>query len=671
MLVQAISSAMGKRSPENPNIPLDDPSVMDAWGIDKTLSGERVNERTALGLAPVWSAVRLISESIAYLPWRTQRRRADGGRDQARDHPVWKILHDESNPELTAYELVELLTSHVLTWGNGYAEIERDGGGRPIALWMIRPDYVTVVRRDREKFLWVQVPGKQSVRLGPGSYLHLRGLGYDGLIGYSPIRMHRENLGLGMAARDYGGMWFGKGGRVPMVIRHPGTLKDTTIAKIRRQWEEVHGSLSQSHRVAILDEGMEAQKVGVPAQESEFINTSKLSVTDVARIFRVPPHMLADLDRATFSNIEHQQIEYVIFSLGAAWLRRFEQSANRALFTPEERGTFYTKFAVDALLRGDSKSRADALAIRRQNGIINADEWREIDDMNPQPGGQGEVYLVPLNMIPAQSLIDGQDDDEQEAPEPAAASARSRVKRGIVEERQRLRDAFRPLFLRAVERIVSAEVRALIRALRDALKTDAPVERLAELMESFWDELPEKARRILGPVVVELARALQTSIEAETGTEDVDVDRVESFALTYAERWGGRHAGQSGASLAAALAGIESAEDLESRIGELEESWTEERPEVETDENLVRSEGALGHLMYAMAGVVFLIWRNSTGACPICKEWEGRKVGIDEPFASAGDVVNPSDPDTEPLAVNGTVTHPPLHGGCNCHIVAG
>lgn len=671
MLAQAISSAMGwRQSPENPNVPLDDPSVLDVFGLEPSLSGARINERTSLGFAPVWSAVRLLSESIAFLPWRTMRRGADGSRDQARDHPVWPILHDAANPELTAYELMELLTSHVLTWGNGYAEIERDGAGRPRALWAIRPDHVTVVRRDRQKFLWVQVPGKQAVRLAPGSYLHLRGLGHDGLIGFSPIRMHRETLGLGIAARDYGAMWFGKGGRVPMVIRHPAVLKPATIQKIRRQWEEVHGSLSQAHRVAILDEGMEAQKVGVPAQDSEYINAAKLSVTDVARIFRVPPHMLADLERSTFSNIEHQQIEYVIYSLSAAWLRRFEQSANRVLFTPAEQGVFFTKFAVDALLRGDSKTRAEALAVRRQNGIINADEWRELDDMNPQPDGQGQVYLVPLNMVPAQSLVEEGDDGEDEESVDGRTS-RARLTRGIVEERNRLRDAFRPLFLRAVERILSAEVRALLRALREALKNDAPVERLVELMEDFWEQLPEQARRILGPVVVEFSRALQASIEAETGTEDIDVGRVESFALIYAERWGARHAGQSGGALANALSGVESIEDLEARVGELEESWTEGRPEAKAEENLVRSEGALGHLMYAMAGVAFLIWRNSSGACPLCQEWEGKTVAIDQPFGTAGDVVNPSDPDTQPLNVEGTVTHPPLHGGCNCHIVAG
>lgn len=392
-----------------------------AMGGPPSLSGVDVNETTALNNTAVMACVRILAETIASLPVITYKRLKTGGKDRAPEHHLYRVLHDEPNEEMSAFTFFETLVYHQAIWGNAYAEIEWDASGRVKALWPLLPDQ-TWMRRDAAGQIWYHttIPRTgETVALPAYRVLHVPGLGFDGMQGYSPIRLHRETIGLAVATEKYGASFFGNGARPGGVLEHPGKLSDPAQKNLRTSWNEMHQGLEKQHRIAILEEGMTYKSIGLPPEDSQFLETRKFQVTEIARMYRVPPHMLADLERATFSNIEHQSIDFVVHTI-RPWLVRWEQAIRRKLLTDREKGTFFVEFLVDGLLRGDVKSRSEALQIQRQNGVINADEWREIENMNPQPDGTGKVYMVNNAMVPIEfagrSLMqpEGGDDNGQE-----------------------------------------------------------------------------------------------------------------------------------------------------------------------------------------------------------------------------------------------------------------
>lgn len=372
----------------------------------KTSAGASVTERNAMQLTTVYACVRIISETIASLPLIVYKKNEKGGKDRKPDHPAYKVLHDEANPEMTAFSFWETIFHWVLTHGNGYAEIERDGAGRLVALWPLSPEFTYPDRKDGKLVYRVHMDGKPELILPAEKVLHIHGLGWDGRTGYSPIQMARESIGFAKATEEYGSRFFGEGGKPGGVLEMDGTLRDRGAAdRVRESWAQIHGGPSNSHRIAILEAGMKYKPISLPPNDAQFLETRRFQKADIAQIYRVPLHMLNDLTNATFSNIEHQSIEFVVHTI-RPYLVRAEQEIRRKLFNTELNKGYTAEWLVDGLLRGDAKSRNEALQIQRQNGIINADEWRAIENMNPQDGEQGKAYLVNSAMIAVdQALI--------------------------------------------------------------------------------------------------------------------------------------------------------------------------------------------------------------------------------------------------------------------------
>jgi len=372
-----------------------------AAGGENANSGVSVNEQSALRVTAYLAAVKIISETLASLPLNVYRKLETGGKARATEHPAYEVLHNQANDEMTAYQFKETIQGHICNWGNGYAEIERNGAGRIVALWPLLPDRTWPERGRDNKIYYRTVVSKtnQQVILPFDKVLHIPGFGFDGLIGYNPVRLAREALGMALAAEEFGARFFGDGANVGGIVEYPGKLSDTAYERYKRQANEQAAGLKKSHRLWVLEEGLKYHRVGIPPEEAQFLETRKFQIAEIARMFRVPLHMLAELDRSTNNNIEHQSIEFVVHTI-RPWLVRWEQQLRMKLFTTaEKRSGFFAEFLVDGLLRGDAKSRNEALQIQRQNGIINADEWREIENMNPQPGGQGQKYLVNSAMV--------------------------------------------------------------------------------------------------------------------------------------------------------------------------------------------------------------------------------------------------------------------------------
>jgi HK97 family phage portal protein len=376
----------------------------DTWfteslGGNLTSTGIRVNENTAMNSTAVYACVRILAESIASLPLPVYKRNKGGEKERDPTHPLYTVLHDQANTEMTAFTLKELLMSHLCTWGNAYAEIEWDGAGRIKGLWPLPPDKTWPERNPSTKLIEYKtiLSDGSGVTLSYDRVFHIPGLGSDGLVGYSPIRMSREAIGLSLAAEEFGSRFFGNGAQLSGVLEHPGKLGDKAVEHLRESFEEKYTGLSRAHRLMILEEGMKYNRIGIPPEDAQFLETRKFQLNEIARIFRVPPHLIGDLDRATFSNIEHQSIEFVVHTL-RPWLVRWEQAIIMKLLTPLERRRFFAEFVVDGLLRGDVKSRYDAYAVGRQNGWLSANDIRNLENMNPIDGG--DAYLVNGNMMP-------------------------------------------------------------------------------------------------------------------------------------------------------------------------------------------------------------------------------------------------------------------------------
>lgn len=367
----------------------------------RTTSGKPVNERTAMQTTAVYACVRILAEAVASLPLHVYEYQDDGGKKLVHDHPLYYLLHDEPNPEMTSFVFRETLMSHLLIWGNAYAQIIRDGAGRVLDLYPLLPDKMEVQRDDRGNIYYVYSRNSDenpmfkeygNIKLKAEDVLHIPGLGFDGLIGYSPIAMAKNAVGMTLACEEYGASFFANGANPGGVLEHPGVLKDPS--KVRESWNSVYRGVNNAHKIAVLEEGMKYQQIGIPPEEAQFLETRKFQINEIARLYRIPPHMVGDLDKSSFSNIEQQSLEFVKYTLDP-WVIRWEQSLQRSLLLPGEKGKYFIKLNVDGLLRGDYQSRMNGYAVGRQNGWFSANDIREMENMNPIPDEEGgNLYLV-------------------------------------------------------------------------------------------------------------------------------------------------------------------------------------------------------------------------------------------------------------------------------------
>ena len=363
-----------------------------------TTSGKAVNERTAMQTSAVYACVRILAESVAGLPLHVYERTANGSKSTKPSHPLYRLLHDEPNREMTSFVFRETLMSHLLLWGNAYAQIIRDGRGFPIALYPLLPDRMAVDRNESGELVYTYQSDKGQVKLRRENVLHIPGLGFDGLIGYSPIAMAKNAVGLALATEDYGATFFANGANPGGVLEHPGVIKPEQADRLRESWQSQFGG-ANAHKVAVLEEGLKFHQMSIPPEQAQFLETRKFQINEIARIFRVPPHMVGDLEKSSFSNIEQQSLEFVKYTLDP-WVVRWEQSLQQALILPSEKATIFIKFNLDGLLRGDYQSRMQGYSTGIQNGFMSVNDVRGLEDMNLLTAEEGgDLHFVNGNMV--------------------------------------------------------------------------------------------------------------------------------------------------------------------------------------------------------------------------------------------------------------------------------
>ena len=359
-----------------------------ATGGEESSSGVSVNCQSAMKYTPFWACVRVISGTVASLPFIVYRRLDSGGKMRQQDHKVYELLHDRPNEYMDAVTFIETRQAHVLTYGNGYAEIQRDGAGRPVALWplMPQPDRTKrMVSDDGVLYYQVRSPTGETFNLPDYNVLHIKGLGFDGYTGYDVVQYQKEAIGYGIAVKQFGARFFSNGANLGGVFEHPLVLSDQSKKNLLKSVELEYSGLKKAHRMMILEEGMKFNKTGVEPEKAQALEIQKWTVDDCARIFYIPPHKIGSMEHSKYNNIEQENIDFVIRML--YWFRKWEQECNYKMFMPSERKSLFCEILVEGLLRGDILTRTQALAMQKDRGVLSRNEWRELENRNPVEGG--------------------------------------------------------------------------------------------------------------------------------------------------------------------------------------------------------------------------------------------------------------------------------------------
>ncbi len=498
------------------------------------ISGVNVNEATALQYSVVWACVRVISETIASLPLFVYQRLPGGGKEKALDHALYRLLHIKPNPEMTAFQYRETATAHVLSWGNHYGQIIKNGAQRIDSIWPLDPSRMTPKRNQKENLEYHYQPHIGEKRIfRSDEILHIPGLGFNGLIGYSVIALARDSIGLGMGLEEFQNRFLANDGSPGGVLEHPGKLGETAHKNLRASWTEAHGGLANRGKPAILEEGMKWASVGMPFKDAQFIESRKFQVVEICRWFNIAPYKVQDYDRSTFSNVEQASIDFVTHTI-RPWLVRFEQAYQMKLFSEMEQETFFAEHLIDGLLRGDIQSRYAAYAIGRNWGWLNADGICERENMNPLPDGKGKIYLQPLNMVEA----------------------------GAIPAQPQATETFKRIFSDALIRAIKRETKDIREAIKRKTISIAWV-------EGFYLEFCDFLARTLSPVVQSYFELSSLNGQSEVLTNVF----LKRFCESYTQ--------ESKRELINTLR-IKSDDGIHDKIDE----WILEKPQYKTDEGL-------------------------------------------------------------------------------------
>jgi HK97 family phage portal protein len=654
-------------------------------------SGVEVTADSSLQLTAVWRAVNLLSAAVGTLPCKLYQARPGGlGRNALKEDPLYWMLRWQPNPWQTAVDYFEMMQGHLLLRGNNFSRIRRTPLGAPTALVPWHPDCVKIKVLDSGRLIYTLTrPGKEDLHVPQEDMLHVRGPGSNGIVGYSPIALMAQSLGMTFAAQSYGARFFDNNASPSGVLSHPGKLGNDARKNIEDSWRRGYGGRRQ-HSVALIEDGMTWTSVGVAPEEAQFLETRKFQVAEIARMFGVPPHMLAEMDRATFSNIEQQSLEFAIYSV-RPWLIRWEQSIKMVMLDGQRDRT--VEFLMDAILRGDSAARAESNATRFMNGTLNIDEWRAGENQNPLPNGEGQTYFVPLNLVPVTDANEGlpaleadtgaSEEDEEKSRvlahvgevgylvragvdlDRAAKLSAMQVRSAAARHRQ-LR-SFRRLLHRAADKVVRREAKDVMRAVT---ATDGDPTRLAARLEELYGDFWQVVKREMLPVLRSYAETVYALASSEVNADTDMTPRAEEFVEQYADNMARRHSLDSKGQLGAVIreAGGDT-EVVAANVALRTEEWLAKRAGKMAAREAVQANGAVSVNAYSEAGHPEIVWITVGENCTLCGSLDGRTVSPGSNFVDKGSTVTGEG--APPLTARRGIKHPPLHPpNCDCMVGA-
>ncbi len=544
----------------------DDDDIWYGRLIAPTSTGIAIDETNALEVPAVWKCVKILEESISSLPLHMYERDESGdARSRGTDHAYYDLMHTQPNPEMSSMQYRGVQIVHLALWGDSYSEKQMTFGGKVEALWPLSPSRVTPRRtNDDSRTLYYEyrpgiehgiIDGKRSysgetILLRRDQVLHIPGMSFNGITGLSPIGYNRESLGLAKATQEFGGRYFSNDARPGGVLEHPGKLGEETAKSLEKRWAAAHSGLSSAHRVAVLEEGMSFNTIGIPPNDAQFLETRIFQDEDIYGMYRIPPHLAGDLEHATYTNIIEQSLEFVIYTL-YPWLVRIEQALNIQLLSPKDRKRFYFEHLVDALLRGNPTERWTAYKTGREIGVLSANDIRRFQNMNPIPEGKGgDDYHVPGTWAVAGA--------PKELPAPTAPP---QIEEPAVVD-AKIGAQFRPLILDAANRITQKETKR-IRKLSGQHNS----------FDGFYKTFPDYIHELMRPALMAFASAIHTGIDIQP--------ELQSFVCDYSLAMARQHVTNS-------LADIRCHKgDTNGAIPALMDDWERDRPGEIADREIV------------------------------------------------------------------------------------
>jgi len=605
---------------------------------NKSNAGVSVTVNTAMRVSAVFACVSVLASTFAYVPWKTYRR-LTRGKEPATDHRLYKVLHDRPNPEQNSFTFRSTAMAQALLHGNAYAEIEFNNRGLPVALWPL-PAWRVKPLRTQEKELFYQLTLPDGPKnLPPYQVWQLMGLSTDGASGLSVIQQAREPIGLAIATEQFGATYFSQGANVGGVVEHPKIMTGPASDRLYSRLNEKYAGLGSANRLMLLEEGMHYQKVGIPPNDSQFIESRQFQIEDIARMFHVPLHMIGHLLRSTNNNIEQQGIEFVVYTMNP-WFVNCEQETNFKLFGLDS--GYFNEFLVDGLLRGDSAARSAYYQQLFYIGALSPNDIREKENMNPVDGGDN--YYTQLNMIPLQDAGLNQQNT-------APLNLETRSKKGSAVHRGRVARSYLPVFEAAAAQVVKAEVSAVRRAAKKYF-TERSVDQWQIWLEDFYRDFPAHViKSKMGAAFMSLADAIKFIAANEVNIKEPSVD---NFVKAYGENFGAIYTDSSKGQLEAIVRDTKNTDPLINIEARLDE-WEANRPGKVALNETVRLANAVAKTVFVAAGITKLVWAAmGSKPCDFCESIDGQVVGIEGKFSTSG------------LSEAG---HPPIHEGCECQIV--
>ncbi len=638
-----------------------------------TGAGVRVNEVSSLKLSAVFAAVSFLANTIASLPFIVYRRRLNGGKEHALDHPLYDRLHNKPNENLSSWQWRFTGIVHKTLWGSWYTHVQRKSYQNQQLLPLL-PDrtYPDPIVKTR----YVTLVDGKPVYIDRADMLHVPHFSLDGVQGKGVVHYARESLGIGRALDEYAAAFFGSGVHPGGIVEMEAKPDEQTRQGLQKDFNEKYRGLGKAHHVIFMTGGAKFKAEEFDLEKIQALESRQFSVVEAARWFGLPPHVLRDLARATFSNIEHQGLELVIYSL-LPLVTQIEQACNLALFDDEERRNHYVKLELKGLLRGDLAARTAFYTVMLDRGVFNADQVLELEDLNPQPDGMGQIYVMPLNMINKATLV---------RPMPAGAGPRGagwprqgvevllEGRRLLPGERRnsalrrKITLAYQSKFADYANETMKQEIEAVRAAAKEMLSQRALPDFKAWLAR-FYPDFASDLRQAAAPLLGSYAAAILPVAQEEIASEADVSARFDPFVAEYIDALVERHVGLSRAQLLGVLeqAEQEQADPAEAVLGRLEE-WEEKRADKIVMYEPMRAENAFSRTVFALCGIAKIVSMAHGDNCPYCTALDGRVIGIDEAFLEPGDF----EPDgaERPLNVNSTLRHPPYHDGCDCSIEA-
>ncbi len=634
-------------------------------GGDATASGIVVTEDTSLEWTPLAAALRILCNTTAMIPLQVLQRE-ERGKVKRDDLVLWNILHDSPNPEQTSMEFRVLIPIHQILWGNFFAEIVR-ANGNVRQLWPINPDRVRVKRRGRSLSYIISLPDGDQVTLGREQILHIPGFVSGGLVGRSLANDHAETIGLGLATERYTAHFFGNDASPGGYLRHPETLSDEAFDHIKGTWNAAHRGLQQSHRMAILEEGMEWQQVMSDPVKAEALGLKKFQVNEAIRIVTgVPPHLVGDWERATFANVEEASRNFVQYGAQPT-CTKIEQRMNLSLLTEGEREQgIFIEHQLQGLLRGSMEARKAFYESMLDRGVMSINNVRSFENLNAIE--LGDEHFIRMDMQTLDRAVNQPPSDPFRT---QRGATRSHPSDHETRSRDSVRQDFEILFNDVMKQLTSIENKRLRTALRTLEAGDDAGFR-EFLRKYYFETFPPKIRKIVGSLFISygeaMARAAAPEVDADEEAQDVS-----EFTDEYIETFANRHSRSSRTQVEKLLADPDndSVKLIEDRITDWEEGAQGEPRYLRMAEREGRQLGNLvARTVFVAAGALFMVSRAIGDSCPYCLALDGKRVSSQQPFLRADQQFQPIGTEY-PLVPPTNRFAPPYHSGCDCRVEPG